>query len=1618
MASPIEDQMAKLSADQQQVLKSMGVGQSGSPTIKPVTELGGGTPRPAPVDRFPSLEKEVVGGFQVPKFDVTTAPMDLPVIPSLGIELKQDVTPRIADPRKISPEITLQNVMNFDNPKIVSNFEKAMGVRNAQGEELVFPQSMDYSTRLDVANRMGATVIIDDEGGEFNVPWDNLVYEQTRLPDPDQKLTWNEVTGEVSFEGGKPVPVTELRQVLAKDMTEEDIQNYREASMLTSLNFIDPEVGKPLFADLLNKRLIKAGVENARTRADILNYAVSAPGMGDMEKIASGIGENAIKFPIQMGLWGVGELIDAADNLTLNFEDTDQGYFDIRESSRRQAIMDTLWQPLAHKMIATMAQRGTKVSLPVVEEYISTLTGLAPRLVKVAGEIALPSKGAAALTALRSKGEVARFKQFYAEEIATGSTRSYDEILDSYKQMRSGIDNGAEPSWLQKMKQNSVGSKITKGLQIEDAALSVGSRAEVVQQTKYLNNLRNRRDAYYSGVKKRGGTPDAADTVKLNAFDADINKAVYDLASIERKSGTPKFMRDIATADKYMVVGAGTAGHFFQQRDETYGVTGDPMMGELVGLGSGLIINLVQGNVPAAFKALQRSAMGQKFGGKKAYLKFLTENITNFSPEMQAGIIERAKYLDEVYDVLVAEGLNPRLLDTGFANLSGLATLKSLEDITRSQLSVKQIRNFNVNDLEANLNLQKQMVAELRGVLQSIEGGIGDTPKGDFFRIVNAAIERGQESIDQLSADISIVDKRGVQYYLDSIDGNSMAFGQQTGPDTIRNFEDSMNRLQRQELISAAENFTFLPRPQFNQIANDTRDKVSDVVTKHADDVRSKLSTQAGAAAVVEGAVGPKGVVAAGQRTTASIPNFDSPGDLMAALLESGHAADKVKAQRLYLALDSASENGLFVDGAGNKIAGNVSVDVSDVFDALFAERPDLPVGKLRGADMTAGQSAILDQTFITLSDPFFTALAEGTDKTVKQVVQDIKKTLEDQGKTFNRKQDDQLQVIRYLREAAQQQDSTLDIFEMSFTQLRELDKSLRHVQFAARKSGNAERATIFENIENVVQGKFDKFELVGADGTRTPVDTLGILMKNDVGNDTVMPVGAALQEANRDWSRFKSRWYDTNEKAVVPSWMSWGNRSVVDVSVNNPLGVRYGAQNPREWLNIKAIANMDPNVGGKSLFDSIQRTLGQEIVDPQSGLPMFTFIEGDKMTGAVAATVKTAIADYIVSLKGKVKPDELARQMNNLDQVFVMRGADGQVKSMLDVGSLVDDTIGFSRKSVGDDVYDRTVARVTSDIQTQLDKTLEPAKKAKKQKELAIQILQNYSPTKLSMDQIGDRLVSGGVDQLNLIKRELKDVGGFTDEQVTTILADVYIDSLQNTAFKRTGKNIITDAKGTTIDEQVIDLGVMQNMLGSRDGEKAKVVKELIGERRYKVWDATSKLMADRAPDFRMREFEITGAPRSFSVESFISRFYAINRGVISARYVGTEALLQQFRGSKFNMIRSVLSDPELGEMFLEMVRTGKPLTPDRETYFYNALISSYAKTANEIGKPEPVTMKDKYGRAFTIYPDVTSGIPRTARDALVGAGVKIPVFPEVTKRREDITEGRSFIPTPSIFN
>jgi hypothetical protein len=195
--------------------------------------------------------------------------------------------------------------------------------------------------------------------------------------------------------------------------------------------------------------------------------------------------------------------------------------------------------------------------------------------------------------------------------------------------------------------------------------------------------------------------------------------------------------------------------------------------------------------------------------------------------------------------------------------------------------------------------------------------------------------------------------------------------------------------------------------------------------------------------------------------------------------------------------------------------------------------------------------------------------------------------------------------------------------------------------------------------------------------------------------------------------------------------------------------------------------------------------------------------------------------------------------------------------------------------------------------------------------------------------------------------------------------------------------------------------------MLGLNDPEKAKVIEGLIGTRRYKVWQAVGDLMTSRENHYKRSDFDLTGVPRSFSMESYISRAYAINRGVISVRYAVAEATLMAFRNRNFTITTEILKDPKMGELFIEMVRSGKPFRPLRNgrDQFTSALVVAFAKTSNEMGNPKPQTGKDQYGREFTIYPDInSSNIPRTGRDI----SFDLDTLKEIAKKRgfDDVQE------------
>jgi len=110
---------------------------------------------------------------------------------------------------------------------------------------------------------------------------------------------------------------------------------------------------------------------------------------------------------------------------------------------------------------------------------------------------------------------------------------------------------------------------------------------------------------------------------------------------------------------------------------------------------------------------------------------------------------------------------------------------------------------------------------------------------------------------------------------------------------------------------------------------------------------------------------------------------------------------------------------------------------------------------------------------------------------------------------------------------------------------------------------------------------------------------------------------------------------------------------------------------------------------------------------------------------------------------------------------------------------------------------------------------------------------------------------------------------------------------------------------------------------------------------------------------------YGLRNAARAFSLESYISRFYSIQRGVISARYVGTEAILQQYRLRGASAFRAMLNDPDAGQAFLDIIRSGKQIDPAANRSMFNLLAKFYAANKDTL---ETMERQEVHGNILNI--------------------------------------------------
>ena len=212
---------------------------------------------------------------------------------------------------------------------------------------------------------------------------------------------------------------------------------------------------------------------------------------------------------------------------------------------------------------------------------------------------------------------------------------------------------------------------------------------------------------------------------------------------------------------------------------------------------------------------------------------------------------------------------------------------------------------------------------------------------------------------------------------------------------------------------------------------------------------------------------------------------------------------------------------------------------------------------------------------------------------------------------------------------------------------------------------------------------------------------------------------------------------------------------------------------------------------------------------------------------------------------------------------------------------------------------------------------------------------------------------------------------GKYGKKELDSLITEVFMEDLTQKTFQKTGTSSVLGSGKELVTDVDMNIDKLKEIIGFNDQQRNNMVKDIIGEDRMKTLNSMVKWMSEQY-DIEKIKANITGIPRNFSVESYISRFYSINRGVISARYVGTEAVLQQFRLKGHKLFKVIIEDPEVGQLFMEIVKTGQPLSREKEIQFFNALVSNLNKIntyANSENPEQTVIINDNYKAKFTEY-------------------------------------------------
>ena len=1485
------------------------------------------------------------------------------IVPGSETVSKREV---FVDKAKLQPYVKTESIFQKTNPVMIDIVNNMVGFRtkNTQGDGYSkFQEGSTYDDKIKTMNYMGALqYAYKKKSGAIayeDIPYETQIANIIKEPEGYSPPSVQAILTKSATTGGPFGASTDAKFYDAKT----DKGKFPEWMPFIGGQKIGVTLDKTFgtnfdetgfnlhLAKQYNKILIKAGL-NSRQRLGIITERMDNK-FKNMENIL-GYARGGMRFGLETGGYLLGEGFEILTDSTAG----------ITDSKKRNDFYDVLMDKQANILQDGYAARGIEIDIGTAELIATMFTSTPQRLAAVGAEILIPSKVATKIVTQLGKREFRKYKKYLATERLKpgGENLTPEEGLQKFQALRNKqigfgkftANLGDAPLGVGKVYQriDSIlnGGRLVRGLQIDDAGKTVFKRPEVTSALATRKNILKQRDNFEEALRIKGKRT-LDDEKQLASLNASLNQSTENLRTVVLESNLPQFLRDASQGNKYMIIGSAGFGQLAQEAE------GDSRLFEAVGLFSGIIYQTGSNN--RIMSNLLDKAYSFTNAGKKAQdldiAKELAKRVNTFSPEFKKSLETRIKYMDELQQELITAGVPVELVKMSFAKLSGISILQTIEEGSRLNISEKSLASFGqtIEDLQKVQTLKSSLLNELSSASLDISNirRDNDTPalikfQNTIDKVYNFGVKRNEkisETIEQLkeAQKNEITDAiYGTTGILD--DGVSSADDISTKLNTTYGL--NINKVNwENEVNISAENQT-----------------ISDAVDKALADKAKSLNR-------------PKLLKEAKTKLNKSLKKDDNPvvehdnfGDLFLTFSENVRNKVNAEVSAEYKKLDSSR----FVTETGELIGTNAKVEgigILEKFLDITGKTNETDVFKnIAGANIGSSKRANLfkglnDAAGISVQKHFDTVNQGGQYENINEFIGSI---LENADPSMIKSYlPMNLQVVDVLNQMAKSRGKTIDSIPISFEQLKEMKSAFSNLNSKNKRlqeSGtNTEAGGIayqYSQLKDEADTMFTQFKV----NFGQPNEQLIGDMFVEIGKERVA-VKDLLSNANTMHQTYMNRFFDNKL-----NWnKSFKGRNKVSPSSTRPTGITLD-NNPNSWFDFDKIANMKTSELPE-FQDSFYELVGTRIGKN------YTIDLGTQNGQTLKALMELKLSDYILDVanKGQLNSKEYITKMRNIEKAFTVGREDGRLRSLIDVNKIEKDLFSYNPASVGDKLWKKGQDNLDTRMNKLAKENVKPATEYLDQRKQVARVLQTLTSESTSTVSLAQKMFENG-PQLNRAKDGLFTFfgGKVSRDRIDDLVRDVYLEDLNKNVFKTTGKNTL-DYKGNLIPEVTMDMEALKSITGFNDKTKRAMVQNLIGEKRLKTFDSMINFVSEQT-DIAEKASNITGVPRHFSVESYISRFYSINRGVVSARYVGTEAVLQQFRMKGHNMFKALIENPEAGQLFLEIVKTGQPLSRQKEVQFFNAMtlaLSNQDKMLNRVAPEREIDLPEGWKIKYKEY-------------------------------------------------